>query len=336
MQNSARCVLPVTSTSRWRKTRSTSHGGQLAAARGSGGRRSPARRGCRSAPRRRAAPGSSGRRTGRRRGTTATDDCASSRPGCAAGRAGAGSGCRPASRRRGRRGCRRRCPVCRPSSMNFSVPRRRLPRFFVERRGLLDQLVPAVRGVDVDFDHARVGRDLEVIQPWIVRRRDSPRSGPASAARPPCPRRRRPGRGSPRASSCGGMKTCSRPSRGSTQSAVRTSPGTDWPTSGRLLGRRLAGRCLPAAAGRSATGDPPARAPGTCRGGKGSRCANGSRSSKATMSSGVAHGSESSGRRKPIGESPGIRNMRSRRRNHGPLTHSDLAVVRRCRRSGRA
>ena len=28
MQNSARCVLPVTSTSRWRNTRSTSHGGQ--------------------------------------------------------------------------------------------------------------------------------------------------------------------------------------------------------------------------------------------------------------------------------------------------------------------
>ena len=31
MQNSARCVLPVTSTSRWRKTRSTSQGGAPAA-----------------------------------------------------------------------------------------------------------------------------------------------------------------------------------------------------------------------------------------------------------------------------------------------------------------
>ena len=31
MQNSARCVLPVTSTSRWRKTRSTSQGGAAAA-----------------------------------------------------------------------------------------------------------------------------------------------------------------------------------------------------------------------------------------------------------------------------------------------------------------
>ena len=46
--------------------------------RGSGGRRSPSRRGCRCAPRRRAGPGSSGRRTGPRRGTTATDGCASS------------------------------------------------------------------------------------------------------------------------------------------------------------------------------------------------------------------------------------------------------------------
>ena len=41
--------------------------------------------------------------------TTATDDCASRPPGCAAGRAGAGTGCRPASARRGRRDCRRRC-----------------------------------------------------------------------------------------------------------------------------------------------------------------------------------------------------------------------------------
>ena len=62
MQNSARCVLPVTSISRWRKTRSTSHGGHgVGRVRESARRRSPARRRCRGAPRRRAAPGSSGR-----------------------------------------------------------------------------------------------------------------------------------------------------------------------------------------------------------------------------------------------------------------------------------
>ena len=56
--------------------------------------RSPARRRCRAALRRRAAPGSSGRGTGPRTGTTATDGCASRRRGCAADRAGAGTGCR--------------------------------------------------------------------------------------------------------------------------------------------------------------------------------------------------------------------------------------------------
>src|SRR5262249_35027261 len=36
---------------------------------------------------------------------------------------------------------------------------------------------------------------------------------------------------------------------------------------------------------------------------------------------GAAQGSESSGRRKPIGESPGIKNIRSGRKNQGPLFH---------------
>ena len=126
MQNSARCVLPVTSISRLRNRRSTSHGCGASRRAASAGRRSPARRGCRRAPRRRAAPGWSGRRTARRTGTTGSDGSASR-----------------STRLRSRSGRRSiglsagvappmvtwlppPVPVWRPSSMNFSVPSRRL------------------------------------------------------------------------------------------------------------------------------------------------------------------------------------------------------------------
>jgi hypothetical protein len=46
--------------------------------------------------------------------------------------------------------------------MNFSVDRRDWCGLLVEVVGALDQLVPARRRVDVDLDHARVGRDAEV------------------------------------------------------------------------------------------------------------------------------------------------------------------------------
>ena len=62
-------------------------------------------------------------------------------------------------------------PVCRPSSMNFSVPSRELPGLVVERRRVVDQFVPVRRRLHVDLDHARVGRDLEVLQAVVVRRR---------------------------------------------------------------------------------------------------------------------------------------------------------------------
>ena len=61
MQNSERCVLPVPSTSRLRKTRSTIHGGDVAACRRLARTRSPVRSAHRGDLRRRAAPGSSGR-----------------------------------------------------------------------------------------------------------------------------------------------------------------------------------------------------------------------------------------------------------------------------------
>ena len=41
----------------------------------------------------------------------------------------------------------------------------RQPRLFVQRRRVIDQLGPALRRVQVDFDDAGIGRDFEVVQP---------------------------------------------------------------------------------------------------------------------------------------------------------------------------
>ena len=105
----------------------------------------------------------------------------------------------------------------------------RLPRLFVERRRVAHQLVPAVGRMDVDLDHAGVGRDLEMVQPMIVRRRvafDHDRQCASSA-------RGLLDRGDQvevvlEPTRTGGMKTCSRPWRGSTHRAVRITVGTDW------------------------------------------------------------------------------------------------------------
>ena len=40
----------------------------------------------------------------------------------------------------------------------------RLSRFLVERRGVVHQLVPVRRRVQVDLDHSRVGSDRQVIE----------------------------------------------------------------------------------------------------------------------------------------------------------------------------
>ena len=47
----------------------------------------------------------------------------------------------------------------------------RLPRVLVERRGRLDRLPPAARRMDVDLDHAGIGRHLDHVEARIVRRR---------------------------------------------------------------------------------------------------------------------------------------------------------------------
>ena len=44
-------------------------------------------------------------------------------------------------------------------------------RGFVQKLGVVDQLGPVVRGVDVDLDHTRVGRDLQELQARVARRR---------------------------------------------------------------------------------------------------------------------------------------------------------------------
>ena len=43
-------------------------------------------------------------------------------------------------------------------------------RGVVEELRLLDQFAPARRRMDVDFDHARIGRDTQLLQPRIARR----------------------------------------------------------------------------------------------------------------------------------------------------------------------
>ena len=45
------------------------------------------------------------------------------------------------------------------------------PGFLVQCRGVLDQILPTGRRVDVHLDHAGVGRDLDVVDPRIERRR---------------------------------------------------------------------------------------------------------------------------------------------------------------------
>ena len=45
------------------------------------------------------------------------------------------------------------------------------PRLLVERRGVVDRLAPAIGGLDVDLDHAGVGRHLDDVEARVRRRR---------------------------------------------------------------------------------------------------------------------------------------------------------------------
>ena len=65
-----------------------------------------------------------------------------------------------------------------------------------------------------------------------------------------------------------------------------------------------------------------------------SRFANGSGSKEYRTSSGLVQGRESSGRRYPIGESPGIRNICSDARNQGWLVQRGMPCLVAIRRSG--
>lgn len=95
-----------------------------------------------------------------------------------------------------------------------------LPRLFIDRLRCSDALVPAVGGVNVDFDHAGIGGGADDVEARIVRRGVafdmnvqthlfSPRLGRRQEVE---------------IASTGGMKTQSLPSRGSTEMAVGTAP----------------------------------------------------------------------------------------------------------------
>ncbi len=95
------------------------------------------------------------------------------------------------------------------------------------------------------------------------------------------------------------MNTCSVPLRGSTQRAVRTICRADWP--------RVTGTLRTFTPGRGCVSPSRDACSKSRRAASGERGANGSRSSSVSVSSGADHGKESSGSRKPIGESPGRR-----------------------------
>ncbi len=63
----------------------------------------------------------------------------------------------------------------------------RVAGVFVNAGGDRDQLIPALGRLDVHFDHAGIGRHLEVVDPVIVRRLVAFDDDRRSELRPPCP-----------------------------------------------------------------------------------------------------------------------------------------------------
>ena len=55
-------------------------------------------------------------------------------------------------------------------------------RLLVQRRRVVDQLAPAARGLHVHLDHAGIGRDLDLLEARVVRRRIALRSAPACSS----------------------------------------------------------------------------------------------------------------------------------------------------------
>ena len=176
MQNSLRCVLPVTSTRMLRSVRSTIHGGmaspctsrlrsislqrdlqlvQLVVARFVHARRLAGR-----ADEHAARTGSSG-----------TGGCASTAAGWPAARACAGTGESAGVAPPSTKWLPPPVPVWRPSVMNFSADRRVSNAAWYRNSVCSHQLAPAVGRMDVDLDHARIGRDLQQLQARVARRR---------------------------------------------------------------------------------------------------------------------------------------------------------------------
>ena len=100
--------------------------------------------------------------------------------------------------------------------------------------------------LDIDLDHARIGRDLDNIHARVIRRCHSLRACTGIFEIPPrSPPRPQAARDNPKAHETGGMKTHSRPSRGSTPEC-RADRESRWHESHvgavRLRQRRLAHR----------------------------------------------------------------------------------------------
>ncbi|OIQ63170.1 hypothetical protein GALL_552900 [mine drainage metagenome] len=109
----------------------------------------------------------------------------------------------------------------------------------------------------------------------------------------------------------GGKKTWINPSRASTARAVRTTLGSLRSTTGSsCCTRRKFSMLLPGPCGP--------RDRSACRVGSFSLGANGSGSTSNSACSGSTQGSDSSGRRRPTGLSPGIRNISPALKNHLP------------------
>ena len=177
--------------------------------------------------------------------------------------------------------------------------------------------MPGARRVDVHLDDAGIGRDRELVDPRSRAAAGSPRCAPAARARAPTSSTAPTSARYSSTASTGGMKMCSIPSRGSTQRAVRTSPGRRLGASRRRLAAAVRSPGARGSPARAAGAPPADRARAIC----------------VARPFGLPRAAPSSGSRKPIGESPGSRNRRSPRNDQRAALPADR---RRRRRRARA
>ena len=212
------------------------------------------------------------------------------------------------------RGCRRRCRHGGRRGLNFSVasPTWRASSYSSSVR--CDLLGPACRRVDVDLDHAGIGRDREMLQPLVFAAADSLPAPPCGRSRRRFPRPPRSAPASPR------PRTAAAGTRASSRRAVRP-PARCAPRPARR-GRSPAVPAAPDGSPRCRCHRPERRRSRRCRTPGAAAAVAAARRDRArrpaSICSGSAQGRLSSGRRRPIGLSPGIRNISPARKNHLP------------------